>query len=239
MSERADGSFPATHWTLIARLRNPDETVARTALDELCAQYHYPLYCYIRHRGLAHHDAQDALQDFFAKLLRLETFAAADAQKGRLRTYLATALQRFLINWRRDHFEPVRAPEVLDANGERYRQEQFTDDETPERVFERQWGHELLARVLRRLREEYAGKGRSAVFETLRPILLAGATLRGEDTPRLAATLGLNPVALRKAFSRLLGDYRDILEGEVFLTVASRSEVEDEIDYLFRVFGKD
>ena len=75
MSERADGSFPATHWTLIARLRNPDETVARIALDELCAQYHYPLYCYIRHRGLAHHDAQDALQDFFAKLLRLGVFA--------------------------------------------------------------------------------------------------------------------------------------------------------------------
>jgi hypothetical protein len=41
----ADGKFPTTQWTLIARIKSPDEGVARGALDELCAQYHYPLYC--------------------------------------------------------------------------------------------------------------------------------------------------------------------------------------------------
>jgi hypothetical protein len=98
-------------------------------------------------------------------------------------------------------------------------------------------GHELLARVLRRLRDDYASRCRDAVFETLRPILLSSATLCGEDTVRLAAMLGLTPVALRKTFSRLLGDYRSAMEAEVLQTVGSRAEIEDEIDYLFRLFA--
>ncbi len=106
----SDGCFPITSWTLISRLRSDDEATARRALEELCAQYRYPLYCAIRHRGLAHHDAEDALHDFLAKLLRLKVFEAADAQKGRL----GTALGRFLVNWHRDHTR--RADDVsLDA----------------------------------------------------------------------------------------------------------------------------
>src|SRR5262245_18339200 len=62
--------FPATHWSLIARVKSPDEGEASKALEELCAQYHYPLYCYLRRRGCDHHDSQDVLQDFFALLLR-------------------------------------------------------------------------------------------------------------------------------------------------------------------------
>ena len=56
---RGDGHFPETRWSLIARLKSADEATARRALDELCAQYHYPLYCYLRRRGCGHHDAED------------------------------------------------------------------------------------------------------------------------------------------------------------------------------------
>jgi len=77
-----DGQFPATRWSLIARLKHGDEAAAREAIGELCAQYHDPLYCYLRRHGLAHHDAQDALHDFLAKLLRLEAFADAEVERG-------------------------------------------------------------------------------------------------------------------------------------------------------------
>ena len=43
--DEGHGHFPATHWTLIHRLRSGDAVVARRALDDLCTQYHYPLYC--------------------------------------------------------------------------------------------------------------------------------------------------------------------------------------------------
>lgn len=237
-----DGRFPTTSWTLIARLRSGDEATARLALDELCAQYHYPLYCYIRRRGLAHHDAEDALHDFLAKLLRLDTFAGAEADKGLLRSFLSHALARFLINWHRDR--PHRTREVSsDAplpGGEdeaRYAREPIADTDTPERLFDRKWGHTLLARVIERLRARYAEKGNAATFAALLPILRAGGSLRGEDATRIAAALGTNQGALRVALNRLLARYRTAFEEEVLQTVSSPDEAKAEIAHLMQLFG--
>ena len=238
-----DGFFPTTHWTLIGRLKSGDEAAARRALDDLCTQYHYPLYCYIRRRGLEHHDAQDALHDFLAKLLRLDTFAEADATKGHLRSFLATALQRFLVNWHRDHAGQARElsvdalPPGADPE-ERYRHERFTETDTPERVFDRKWGHELLQRVLLRLGESYAARDKTKLFETLRPVLLAGGSLRGEDNARLATEAGMSEGALRVALTRMLRDYRTSLEEEVLQTVDSPGAVEGELAHLLQVFRK-
>ena len=235
------GRFPTTRWTLIRRLKSADPSAARRALDDLCGQYYYPLYCYIRHRGFDHHDAQDALHDFLAKLLRLEAFEDAAPDRGRLRAFLGTALRRFLSNWRRD--QPHRSREVslelpppADDTEERYRRERFTDADTPERIFDRKWGLELLHRVVRRLGESYAARGRATVFETLRPVLLAGGSLRGEDTSHFAAALATTEGAVRVALSRLLRDYRGFLEDEVLQTVESPSEVDTEIAHLLQVF---
>jgi RNA polymerase sigma-70 factor (ECF subfamily) len=241
--DEGDGHFPATHWTLVQRLHSGDSAVVRRALDDLCAQYHYPLYCYLRRRGLDYQDAEDALHDFLAKLLRLDAFAQADATKGRLRSFLATMLQRFLINWRRDHAERYHEsvldtlPPAADAE-ERYQQEQFTEHDTPETLFDRKWGHELLVRVLRRLGESYASKGKAALFKTLEPVLQAGGSLRGQDPAALAAELSITEGALRVALTRLLRDYRAILDEEVLQTVGSRAEVDAEIAHLLEVFRR-
>ena len=240
---KGDGRFPTTHWTLIARLKSTDEAVARRALDELVAQYHFPLYCVIRHRGLAHHDAEDALHDFLAKLLRVEAFAAADVGKGRLRAFLSTAVSRFLSNWHRDRAArpsevslDAPAPTGTDEALYRTARRQFPDGETPERIFDRQWASELLGRVLIRLGADYAAREKGAIFAALSPILQRGGSLRGADTAALAATLGLSENGLRKTNQRLLADYRHALEEEVFQTVSSRSEVEGEIAHLLAAF---
>lgn len=238
---RGDGKFPTTSWSLIARLKSPDETTARRALDDIVAQYHFPLYCIISHRGLAHHDAEDALHDFLAKLLRLEAFAGADAEKGRLRAFLSTALGRFLSNWRRDRVARSRdlsldAPAPVREAEARYHATQFPDHETPERLFDRQWACELLARVLSRLAADYKGRGKGAIFTTLAPVLQGGGSLRGGDTAALAATLGLSENGLRKTNQRLLEDYRRLLEEEVLQTVETREEVDAEIAHLLASF---
>ena len=196
-----DGCFPTTSWTLIARLRSGDEATARRALEDLCAQYRYPLYCAIRYRGLTHHDAEDALHGFLAKLLRLD------------------------------------APDPDAASSEkRYQKERFPDHETPEVIFHRQWARELLARVLTLLAARYASRGKSAVFQALRPVLQAGGSLRGEETTNLAAALGLSAGALRVAHHRFLKDYRALLEAEVFQTVSSPEDVRQEIADLQAAF---
>lgn len=236
-----DGSFPNTSWTLIQRIKSTDDAVARRALDDLCAQYHYPLYCYIRRRGLSHHDAQDVLHDFLAKLLRSGSLEDANSERGRLRALLSTSLSRFLINHHRDTRDD-RANVSLDATlavdaEQRYEHERFTEADSPERVFERKWAHELMRHVLRRLRDDYSADGNADLFRALRPGLIAGGTLRHVDVPAVAATLGMTEGALRVAFTRLLKDYRTVLTGEVRQTVATEPEVDAEITHMMGLLG--
>jgi RNA polymerase sigma-70 factor (ECF subfamily) len=235
------GRFPTTNWTLIARIRSGDEAVARAALDEVCAQYRFPLYCYIRRHSLAHHDAEDALHDFLAKLLRLDAFADASEDRGRLRTFLSHALGRFLINWRRDRphrdFELGEADADPDTGDEVRYLRAIAEGDTPERLFDRKWGHTLLARAIARLRARYAEKGQSPLFDALLPALNAGGTLGGNEARIIAATLGVKENALRVALTRLMARFRTAFEDEVMQTVASTEEMREEVAHLMRLFG--
>jgi DNA-directed RNA polymerase specialized sigma24 family protein len=89
--------FPTTHWTLVTRGREGG-AVRQAALEELCRACWYPIYAFLRRRGHAQHDAEDLTQGFFAKLLHDESFDAAQADKGRLRTFLLCALDRHLAD---------------------------------------------------------------------------------------------------------------------------------------------
>ena len=239
-----DPCFPATRWTLIQRLACDDEGIAGAALAELCTTYHFPLYCFIRRRGFDHHDAEDILQDFFAKLLRLESFAAADPNRGRLRSYLATALHRFLIDWHQAAGKAAAShgasSGLIAADGlsERYDREIGTTSENPEVILDRRWAHELLSRVLATLRHAYADRGKERLFEVMLPILLAGGRLQRGQSATLATKLGMSEGAVRVALSRLLRDYRDTLEAAVSETVSSREEVPEEISYLLSLFSR-
>ena len=243
MNSNAQGNFPSTDWTLISRLRSRHETVAQAALGELCAAYHYPLYCFIRRRGLAHHDAQDALQDFLAKLLRNESLQGTHQEEGRLRGFLSTALSRFLANWHRDHAKErlnvsIEAEQELARDEERFQKEKLTDEDTPERIFERKWAQEMLRRVLAEMEGDYKRKDKHALYKALRPVVLGGGSLVGEATEAMAKSLNMTTAALRVALSRFLGDYRDRLRREVQQTISNPDEIDEELACLARAFER-
>jgi RNA polymerase sigma-70 factor (ECF subfamily) len=236
MTHPQNGRFPTTQWTLVGRLHHQDQAIVRRALDDLCTQYHFPLYCYIRCRGLDHHDAEDALHDFLAKLLRNRAFQSADPEKGRLRSFLAVSLQRFLIDWQKQHERTGKLRQLPAAEVEaRYLREIQAGNEDPELLFDRKWAHALIQRAIETLAGSYSAKEKGPLFEALRPILLAGGSLRAEDATRIAATVGLKENTLRVALSRLLRGFRQILENEVLQTVSSPSEVQAELQHLIKV----
>jgi RNA polymerase sigma-70 factor (ECF subfamily) len=61
-------------------------------LDHLCRTYWYPLYAYVRRRGLTAEDAEDVTQSYFAALIERDYLAQADRNKGRLRSCLLVSL---------------------------------------------------------------------------------------------------------------------------------------------------
>jgi RNA polymerase sigma-70 factor (ECF subfamily) len=58
--------FPTTHWSLVLAAGGTDSAEAATALERLCRTYWYPLYAYVRRRGLEPSDAEDVTQEYFA-----------------------------------------------------------------------------------------------------------------------------------------------------------------------------
>lgn len=234
----SESHLPATQWTLIARLRHGTEQEAQRALDDLIVQYRYPLYCYLRRRRYSHYDADDILQDFFMKLLRNESFATADATKGRLRCMLQVSLERFVINWesrnrhRRQEFSLDESPGDLSEAEKRYQHEHFQSHETPEQIFGRKWTLTLLGAALSRVGEAYKARGKEKLFQVLRPVLMDGGSLRGENGPRMAEEAGMTYGALRTALMRMLADYQECLQQEILHTVENPAAAAEELAHL-------
>src|SRR3974390_189445 len=92
------GYFPSTHWSVVLAANGDQTSAVTAALETLFRSYQRPLYSYIRRRGNTHHDAEDLLQAFFARLLTKDVLRAASQQRGRFRSFLLASLKNFLAN---------------------------------------------------------------------------------------------------------------------------------------------
>ena len=224
------GSFHTTHWSLVAGARATDEPAARAALEHLCCLYWAPLYSWARHRGHGTHDAQDLVQEFFARLLEHRWLAAAHPDKGRFRSFLLMAMKRFMANeWDRDRavkrgggvtplsLDVSAAESLLPASA----------PADPDAAFDRGWALTLLDKVVAALRDELHAAGRARDYQVLRPWLTAP---RG-DVPyhEIARNLSMSEASARSALHRLRRRFRDRFREAVAATVADPADVDDEV----------
>jgi RNA polymerase sigma-70 factor (ECF subfamily) len=226
--------FPTTSWTLVLAAADPDHADCRDAIASLCAIYWYPLYAFIRKRGHAASDAQDLVQEFFARFLARRYFDRADSEKGNFRAFLLICLKCFLADEKdRDNAQkrgggvPPLPFEI--ATAESLYTREPAHNETPERIYERRWARALLDRVYARLREEFVRHGRLDHFNSLKPHLMGGGDAPYGD---LATKLGVTEGALKTGIHRLRKRYRDLLREEVAATVAGPELVDAELRFL-------
>jgi RNA polymerase sigma-70 factor (ECF subfamily) len=241
MASFAGGSgFPTTHWSLVLSAGEGSLPNAKAALERLCRAYWYPLYAYVRRQGRSVEEAQDLTQEFFARLLRKEYLRHADPARGRFRTFLLTALERFLINdWEKGRAAKRGEGQPVISWDQRETETRFlaepADQSTPEKAFEKRWAVTVLERVLERLREEFTASGHAERFERLK-VLLWGE--KGSPPyAGVAAELGLTEGTLKVAVHRLRQRYRELLRAEVAQTVARPEEVDDELRHLIAVMS--
>ncbi|MBU6400465.1 MAG: sigma-70 family RNA polymerase sigma factor [Verrucomicrobia bacterium] len=226
------GQFTTTHWSVVLRAGQDSSTQAQDALARLCQTYWYPLYAYLRRQGRSPEDAQDLVQEFFARLLEKHWLRAVAPEKGRFRSFLLVSLKHFVAN----EWDKMRAQKrgggqtvvSLDAQSaeERYRFEPV-DRLSADKIYERRWALTLLDRVLARLRDEQAAAGKGALFDALKEGLTGGRDSVGYADH--AARLGLSEGALKVAAHRLRRRYRELLREELSQTVASAEDVEAEL----------
>ena len=231
--------FPATHWTLIRRVRAGGWS-KQAALEELCGLYWYPIYVFLRRQGYRREDAEDLTQGFFLKLLDDDNLALADAAKGRLRTFLLQNLKRHLADQERHRSAVKRGGglkkisfETLQAE-ERYAREPV-DTRDPERLFVHAWANELLASVRERLRVKFSDARRPGTFEAVLPFLLLDG-----DPPsyrEVAIQLRATELSARLLVCRLRASFRQTLVEEIARTVESPDEIAAELNWFKSALG--
>jgi RNA polymerase sigma-70 factor (ECF subfamily) len=227
--------FVTTHWSLVgvAQSDEASRTRARTALEELCRAYWYPLYAFVRNRGYAAFDAQDLTQSFLLQFIETGGFASADRERGRFRTYLLGALKHFLANeWHRARAQKRGGAVTFlewDALDPEARYALVPAESTnPDAGFDREWAQELTARAMEALRREAEATGKAGLWEALKGSLAGDEPARSETAARLGMTEG----AVKVAVHRLRQRYREILRAEIAKTLDDPSDIEDEMRHL-------
>lgn len=189
---------------------------AQAALEQLCRDYWYPLYAFVRRKGHSPEYAADLTQDFFSKLLANDFAQGLSPDDGRFRSFPLTALNRFLTNeWQKDRRHKRGGgvftgslDELIAERGEAGYLGEASSSDTPERLFQRAWAETLLSRVLARLAAERADRA-DLRFDVLKRFLTAG-----DEPPTLAdaaTQLGLTLPAFKSLLHRFRQRYRELL----------------------------
>ena len=237
--EKPRDYFATTRWTMVLTAGRTDTTRARRALADLCQTYWYPLYAYARRRGHPVHDAEDLTQGFFAHLLGRDFLAGISREKGRFRAFLLASMNHFMADeWDRAQARKRSAQNTISLDAEtaehRY-QTAMAQQETPERVFERQWAMTLLESAGQRLAREYESTGRGALFAGLEFAILGERS--AVPYAELATRLAMSQEAVRVAVHRLRQRYRQVLREEIAHTVTGEEDIVEELNYLRQVLA--
>jgi RNA polymerase sigma factor (sigma-70 family) len=206
----------------------------RAALAALCQIYWYPLYAFARRRGHSPHDSQDLTQGFFLHLLEHRALSGVDRLKGKFRSFLLACFQNYLSAETRRAHRLKRGGQCqfvsldLESAENRYRYEP-EDYLTAEKIFEARWALTLLDHAMTVLREEYVGRGKELVFNTLKGYVGIGENTSKASYEEAAKALGIGVGTVKTFIHRLRNKYLAVVREEVARTVSDPAEIESEI----------
>jgi len=178
-------------------------------------------------------------QDFFARVIKGRLLQSANQNRGRFRSLLLKALQRFLQDEADKRSSRKRGGDLhfvswddwmAEAPSHLSIPERESDNWSPERIFDVRWAATVVERALRQLGDECEKRGRRRIFDVLSGCL--AAERQDVSYATFARILGLQETAVKSLVYRLRDRYRRLLREEVAQTVWEAKEVDDELRYL-------
>lgn len=228
--------FPQTRWSVVLQAAETNEA-GRRALGELCADYWFPLYAFARRSGNSAADAEDLVQGFLLKATEDGLFAKADEDKGKLRTFLLTVFRRYA---RDEYAKTVSAKRgggnVVSfdaAEAESWYEAESSRDDSPEKIFDRQWAVSLLDNAMNRLERSWRERGKETEFAALRPFLTTGGTT--SDYQEIGERIGMKPDTVKVTLHRLRAKFGTVLREEIRETQIDNDDVDAELNYLIQL----
>jgi DNA-directed RNA polymerase specialized sigma24 family protein len=236
--------FLTTHWTLIHQIKS-DEDKDRALINLMLERYWKPVYCYLRRKGYDNESAKDLTQGFLHEVvLNRELIHKADRSRGRFRSLLLTALNRYLVNIKESEMARTRIPpdklvslEVVDPP-----ELQMITESNPDDFYHYVWLSALLEQVLYTVKTGCEQDGLEIhwqVFEdrVVRPIL------QGFASPSLSEVCQKYGIQDEKKTSNMIVTvkrrFHTALKEYVRSTVASDNHIQAELSDIFNYFSPD
>jgi DNA-directed RNA polymerase specialized sigma24 family protein len=207
-------------WSMVRLAVAEGQPGADRALNELCRQYERPILVFILRKGHSLDAAEDLKQAFFEHLLAKNAFADASGLKVKLRAFLITKLQSFLIDRHRHDMAAKRGAGKVAAMADLGETQallaELVDDRTPLLAFQRQWMETIAANAMTQLREDYAQRGNAALFTALAPFITGNAE---SSLAGLSARLGRPEGTLKSDISRLRARCQNLIREQIAATL--------------------
>ncbi len=169
--------FQTTQWSDMAQARTLDPTRQRLMADILIRRYWRPVYCFLRRKGFDSEDAKDITQGFFHEIvLGRRLIQRADMTRGRFRTYLLTALDRYVAAQFRKANAKKRAPEQSIASVDIKDLENMNHAETeasPEDMFIYTWATEMLDLIISQVEQEFIKEDKEVFWQVFSERVIA------------------------------------------------------------------
>jgi len=239
----ANESFETTCWTRLGELGSLDGAGRKAMTDHLIGRYWKPVYCYLRSKGFNNESAKDTTQGFFFEIvLEKGLFSQADEAKGRFRTFLLTALDRYVIDEFRYQSAQKRSPTALQSL-EMPELPDLPEDHRearPDQVFHYAWASQLLDEVLTQVYTECLNRGQTIHWEVFNQRVLQPIRSHTSPVPipELCRTLAIASesqasnmiVTVKRRFQRILFD-------RLQEVVGSEAELDSEYRDLIEILG--
>lgn len=241
----ADEWFPVTDAGRMAAADTSDPARRRQAMGVILAQYWKPVYAYIRRKGRSNEEAKDLTQGFFTEVvLGRELVQKNDPSKARFRTYLKTALRRYLYDVHEADMAQKRTPRggLVHLGGLASPDlPELSDAATPDEAYAFAWASQLLVEAMASVRAACRKAGRDKHWEVFDRTVVAPVLTGAAATPLadLCRKLGIDG---RKRASNMSitvrRQLRAVLEQRLRELVRDEEEVDAEMRDLMAILSR-
>ena len=236
--------FQTTCWTKINDIKTSDKAKEQMIINELLGLYWKPVYCYLRHKGNSNEAAKDLTQGFFYEVvINRNLIQQANKSKGKFRTFLLTALDRYARDMHQKDTAGRRKP-----SGKLFSLEEFDipntsvdmPDLNAEQGFHYAWITDLLDRVFDEVEQECVNTQKEIHWKVFSARVLDPIFYNKKATSLsdLCAMYGIdNESRASNMVITVKRRLKKALERNLTRLSQSSKEVEEEIDELLKFFS--
>jgi RNA polymerase sigma-70 factor (ECF subfamily) len=238
------GVFLTTHWSLLEDSKCDDDR-SRALIGLLLDRYWKPVYFYLRRKGHNNEEAKDLTQGFFHEIvLNRNLIQRADQSKGRFRSFLLHALERYLIDERHKQNAQKRIPKDKLISLDTVEEPVFPhvhQDMTAEESYNYGWMSALLDRVLSDV-EAKCNEQNMSIHWNIFNDRLVQPILKQQASPSLEDICKKYGIANRKKASNMTITvkrcFQAVLQEHVRSTVISNEQTREELQEITQFFPK-